>query len=198
MKDLKLAEVLRNILPGAAFMLTALAVHPGLRFGKESGFFEATAILGLALLFGATIQCTHRALIHPLVHRFLLYCFFRFNPPVASVTALQQICLLTPTAHELEFFRKKVIFERDYPAFAQWFYRWADQTHFLWATAWATLAGYLVPECFGFSTKPEYIVPIRWTVFLLFFVAFVDNVRGAQMVAKLQPELEKEPADKRL
>jgi len=73
MEQISFDKLLRYGLPGGLCIAVALFVYSDLRpmADTKEGLFGATILFGLALLIGALIQGLHRAILYPVIVRFI-------------------------------------------------------------------------------------------------------------------------------
>ena len=180
MNTMTFPDVLRFSLPGGVFIAVALLVYPDLRSwianGNESKFFEAAVIFAVALLAGTLIQSLHRAVLYVLIIRLITCVVHR------DAISWHYLWVCKPLAIETRIYGAGFRSQKCDPYIYGWLNRWADQTHFLWASLWATILGRCLPSWFGLTSCNDFDGWLLGIAGVLLVVVVIDNFRHSWFI----------------
>lgn len=193
--NMSLSDALRYSLPGGVFIAIALLIYPDLRtplLSEEGrGFFNAAALLAIALLIGTLIQTAHRAFLYVFIVRLLAYLFVKRR---GKFWEQLNICKLLPT--EVCDYKRTMEFRYEHEFAYTWFRRWADQTHFLWATLWACVFARFGPGWFGLTPRCDFDIQLLVAAGVIAVLAGTDDVRHMLLERALWDSPPKKPPQK--
>lgn len=185
MKELGLQELLRYALSGGIGIAVLLLTYPkaACSVGHMEGAKEATLILGSILLVGTLIYNFHRALLFPVLLRFIGLWILDWKYSWRLFILPWQ-----PSDAELDVdhWRWRV----DEKARRCWD-EWGAQTHFLYCAAWTILVALILGD-YVWGPPNSRAWHIFWYLFGLALIAgMVNNYR---LLYTLNAEMSKKPA----
>lgn len=130
----------------------------------NTGFFDATVLVGLVMLIGSLIYTIHRAIVYPLLYRLVIFHVYgkEIDP------------------HELEISHWK---RTDDPLQIR-MKEWGSQTHFMYCSCW----GIVIPISIGIYAnwvKSIYFMPCILLFIISLISAYVLDYRYTIREAKL-------------
>lgn len=189
MKELGLQELLRYALSGSIGVASLLLMYPNVAslVWQIEGAGEMTLILGALLVVGTLVYNIHRAVLFPPFFRWIGLLTLGSERSLWSIarniawqTFITPWRLWQPSSDELGVDHWRwTLAEKDRRRWDEW----GAQTHFLYCTAWATLAAFLFGRYIAFggytagppSCRARHIFEVFFCVSLA--AAMVNNYR---------------------